>query len=176
MSGCRMHLLSCLYFFLYSWKIVKKLYKMLIFYGPCNRWCLVAGWSNKRRRRRLRYVALRYVATSCLEVSWQHQPVLHLDNFRPQEPVRHLEISTVDYRSLCFSWTCLHYRGLCCTTGAELYLDVSCQQEPVLHMDVSRLQKPVLLLDCLYITEACAAPGLVYPTGAWAIPGRILTT
>ncbi len=25
---------------------------MLIFYGPCNRWCLVAGWSNKRRRRR----------------------------------------------------------------------------------------------------------------------------
>ncbi len=25
---------------------------MLIFYGPCDRWCLVAGWSNKRRRRR----------------------------------------------------------------------------------------------------------------------------
>ncbi len=66
---------------------------------------------------------LRYVATSCLEVSWQHQPVLHLDNFRPQEPVRHLDISTVDFRSLCCSWTCLYYRGLCCTTGDEPYLD-----------------------------------------------------
>ncbi len=106
----------------------------------------------------------------------------------------HLDVCSL-YRSLCYSWKCLHFRSLSCSPkclhcthkctlqGPQLHLHLctvdyrslccswACLQRHALNLDVFTSQGPKLHLDVF--TEACAAPGRVYTTEAWAATGSV---